>query len=467
MNSDPTRNTDPTRKTDGKDKASTNGFEEALAVIRQAVDRYRGCTDAEKERLRQDIGQLQEMEDKLTEGRVELVLFGEISTGKSALINALLGEVVAEVNIQGGWTKETRRVPWKETEYAAPGLEGSQLVLVDTPGINEVGDSDHEAIARHAARRGDLILFVTDSDINEVEYSAIVALTTVHKPILVVLNKIDLYSSEEIETLLRTLRTDRLRDLVPPENFVTVAADPRAIEEVTVGVGGRETSQWIKPAPEVSRLKTRILEILSRDGRALIALNAAMYAADKTDRIARLRMELREQKANQTIRSFAAVKALAVAVNPFVFADVLTGSAIDAAMVVALARIYGLQMSKVHAQGLIWSIVKAAGWVMASEFATHLLAGAFKTLTFGAGAVVTAIPQGAAAGYGSLIVGKAAKYYLEHGASWGEEAPKSVVQRILAETDKESVLEHLKAEITRKIQRTSLPEADTRARDAR
>ena len=65
--------------------------------------------------------------------------------------------------------------------------------------------------------------------------------------------------------------------------------------------------------------------------------------------------------------------------------------------------------------------------------------------------MLTALPQGAAAGYGSYIVGQAAKYYFEHGASWGGEAPKAVVTRILEATDKQSVLERLKAEINAKL----------------
>ena len=68
--------------------------------------------------------------------------------------------------------------------------------------------------------------------------------------------------------------------------------------------------------------------------------------------------------------------------------------------------------------------------------------------------------QGAAAGFGSYIVGQAAKYYFEHGASWGNEAPKTVVQRILAETDKDSVLQHLKDEISKKISRNVHSQAD-------
>lgn len=437
------------------DSATHRAFQDALATVRKAVERYRGCTPEEKEQLRNDLSQLQEMERKLTAGRVEIVIFGEISTGKSALINALAGKQVAEVDVQGGWTKQSQSVAWEETDYVIPGLDGSHLVLVDTPGINEVGDSDHETIARAAARRGDLILFVTDSDLNEVEYSAIVALTSVHKPILVVLNKKDLYSAEELDYLTRTLRDDRLSDLIPAENFVTTAADPREVEYVVQDEQGRERSEWQRPPADVTQLKARVLEILAHDGLALVALNAAMYAADKTDRIAKLRIELREQRANQMIWNFAATKAVAVGVNMIPVADVIGGTVVDVAMVVALSRVYGLEMSWVNAQGLIRSIAAAAGWVTATELATHLVVNVFKVLTGGTGTVLTAIPQGAAAGYGSYIVGNAAKYYLEHGASWGAESPKTVVRRILDQTDKQSVLEHLKDEIKKKIQRNA------------
>ena len=81
----------------------------------------------------------------------------------------------------------------------------------------------------------------------------------------------------------------------------------------------------------------------------------------------------------------------------------------------------------------------------------NVAAGSIKLLTAGAGTLLTAVPQSAAAGYGSFIVGQAAKYYFEHGASWGSEGPKTIVQRILNETDKASVVSHLKDEIRKKL----------------
>ena len=166
-----------------------------------------------------------------------------------------------------------------------------------------------------------------------------------------------------------------------------------------------------------------------------------MYAADRSDRIAVLKVRMREERANAIIWSYAAMKSIGVAMTPLPVADVLGGSAVDVTMVVTLAHVYGISLTWMNARKLIESILKAAGWVMLGEMATHLAASIFKGLTLGSGTVLTALPQGAAAGYGSFVVGQAAKYYFEHGASWGGEAPKTVVTRILQATDKKSVLE--------------------------
>jgi hypothetical protein len=50
-------------------------------------------------------------------------------------------------------------------------------------------------------------------------------------------------------------------------------------------------------------------------------------------------------------------------------------------------------------------------------------------------------------------VGQAARYYFEHGASWGQQGPKHVVAKILENTDKRSVLNRIKEEIKKKISR--------------
>lgn len=276
--------------------------------------------------MQHDLRQLQDMSNKLTSGRVEIVVFGEISTGKSALINAAVGKEVAAVDVQGGWTKEIWKVDWEGSGYCIPGLADSQVVLVDTPGLNEVGGAARAEMAREAAQRADLILFATDSDLNDTEFSALLTLAGVSKPLIVVITKKDLYSTEQRGRLLEVLRDDRLSNVISEEDIIMTAADPREVEYIIEDAKGNTRSEWRRPAPDVADLKARILELLERDGLALVTLNAAMYAADKSDRIASLRVQLRDKKASQTIWTYAVIKAAVVALNPVGGVDTLGGT---------------------------------------------------------------------------------------------------------------------------------------------
>jgi hypothetical protein len=317
--------------------------------------------------------------------------------------------------------------------------------------LNEVDGAQRAAMAHEAAARADLVLFVVDSDMNEVEYSALVELAASHKPIVLVLNKADLYTPQELGELLSVFRGPRLAGMVDPENVVTAKADPRQVEYYVESADGKTRQEWRKPAPDVMALRERILEVLSAEGNVLIALNAAMYAADKSDRMGAIRVRMRNEKATATIWSFAVMKALGVALNPYPVADVLGGTVCDATMVVTLGRIYGIPITTANARELVTSILQAAGLVMGVEWLVHAAAATFKGLTFGLGTVATALPQGAAAGWGSYVVGESARYYFEHGASWGPQGPKRVITRILENTDKRSVLQRLKEEIKKKI----------------
>ena len=97
------------------------------------------------------------------------------------------------------------------------------------------------------------------------------------------------------------------------------------------------------------------------------------------------------------------MKSLAVALNPVPAIDVFGGTAVDATMVVTLGRVYGIEVTTANARALVTSILKAAGWGDSSARRPVSYASSFfKGLTLGAGSVLTMLPQGAAAGYGSL-----------------------------------------------------------------
>lgn len=423
-------------------------FRRAIASIESTLVKLRKGTPQEQDRLQRDIEQLQTMYQKATTGRIEIVVFGEISTGKSALINALIGKPVAAVDVQGGWTRSVQEAKWENCEYRIPGLEQSEVILIDTPGINEVGGEIRGALAENTARRADLILFVIDSDVNETEYIALVELAAIQKPIILVMNKRDLYGPEQWEPLQRAI-AQRVADMVPPHHIVSTMADPRPIEVVVESLRGATTSRWERPAPDVAQLKSLILTTLEKEGLDLIAINAAMFAADKSDRISSLRIEMRNRRADQVIWTMAATKATVVALTPTVV-DIVSGIASDAVMIAMLAKVYGLEFSMVQSRRLAKAIGQAAGIFALGELVSWG-ASAIKLATVHLATPLTILPQGSAAGFSSYIIGQATKHYFEHGGSWGADSPKHVVKNILAATNRDSVLAHLKDEIRNRL----------------
>ena len=157
---------------------------------------------------------------------------------------------MAQVDVRGGWTKEIWSAAWSGCGYAVPGFDDSQVVLIDTPGINEVDGAERAQMARDAAPRADLILFVTDSDLNQTEYSALAELAATHKPIILVLNKIDNYTAAEQRSSSR-LADSRLRESCRART----SSKRRPIRAARIHHRGRrwQHAQRVSPRPAARR----------------------------------------------------------------------------------------------------------------------------------------------------------------------------------------------------------------------
>jgi len=199
---------------------------DALASLYKTLGDLDRATARERLSFSREIDKLRDLIEKLERGRIDIVLLGEISTGKSALINALAGENVAKVGVQGGVTRSAKRVPWVTHAYSVPGPGESAVELIDTPGLNEVEGGQRAELACSQAAAADLVLFVTDSDLNELEFRVLGELIDVHKPVILVLNKADLYTAGQLQDLKKSL-SERVRGIIPEENIVVASADPR------------------------------------------------------------------------------------------------------------------------------------------------------------------------------------------------------------------------------------------------
>ncbi len=347
-------------------------YADALASVRHAIDQFAGCSAEEKQALRKELGDLEAMVQKLESGRVEIVLFGEIDTGKSALINALVGQ-------RGGPSRRARRL---DPGRLAHPLGRLRLLhrrarpvasRVDRHAGHQRGR--RRAAGRDGARCGrpsrpDPVRHRLGSESARI-CRACRSWPESHKPILLVFNKTDNYTAEQRQILCDTF-AQRLRGIVAADDMIETSADPLPREYVIEAADGSTRSEFRRPAPQIEALKERILEVLARDGKALVALNGAMYAADRSDRITAMKLRMRDEQATAIIWSYAAMKSIAVALTPMPVVDVLGGSAVDATMVVTLAHVYGVPLTWNNARALIESILKAAGWVMLGEAATNV-----------------------------------------------------------------------------------------------
>jgi GTP-binding protein Era len=67
-----------------------------------------------REALAHDYEAVQGMLDKLQHGHLHIAVFGRVSTGKSSLLNALIGENKFSVSPLHGETKESSMQEWSE-----------------------------------------------------------------------------------------------------------------------------------------------------------------------------------------------------------------------------------------------------------------------------------------------------------------------------------------------------------------
>lgn len=393
--------------------------------------------------LAEDYQQLQLLLEKIEHGHIHIAVFGRVSVGKSALLNALLGEQQFSTSPLHGETTHAAHARWRE--YDAGGV-----FLIDTPGINEIAGEERERLAHDVASRCDLVLFVVDGDITDTEIKALRQAKGAAQRLLLVLNKIDRYSKAERELLLKVLR-ERTAGLIHPQDIITAAAQPAERIVILVDAEGNETETRRQPAPEVTALRERIWDILKAEGKTMAALNAGLFAGRFSDRLTREVIAVRRDLAEQIVRNYCLAKGVAVALNPVPIADILAAMATDAAMIVHLSRVYGLPISRGEAGSLLKTIFTQLAFLMGTVWAMNLVASALKGVSLGLSTLVTAAAQGAVAWYGTYVVGRAAEQYFAQGKSWGEGGPKRVVQDILDSLDRESLLAQAREDILSRL----------------
>ncbi|WP_202221311.1 GTP-binding protein [Okeania sp. KiyG1] len=441
-------------------KQGQQHWKRARASLRKALNRYSGLQNTAQKTttsefsssLKTQLDLLKSNIDKLDQGVIQIAVFGLVSRGKSAVLNALLSEKILETGPLNGVTQWPRTIRWTPNIFInSHQQEKAKIDLIDTPGLDEVAGQVRGEMAKEVTRKADLILFVVSGDLTRTEYDALRELRKAKKPLILVFNKIDLYTEAEREDIYHNLqniavdKSEELEDIYPPTEVVMVSAEPAPIPVRIEWSDGNVTHEWETPSPQIDPLKQKIITILEREGRSLLALNALVQAREAEVTIAHKTVKIKQDEADDLIWDFAKYKALAVALNPVAIIDVMGTTVIDLALIRSLSRLYNLPMTSYEA-GKLWKvIIFSEGGMLLGELGSSLLLGLGKVgVTSYAGVAITQASIGA---YGTYAIGRATKVYLEKGCTWGPLGQDIVIQDILNQVEPDTIIYRLQQEL--------------------
>ena len=152
--------------------------------------------------------------------RVHISFFGKRNAGKSSVINAVTGQDLAIVSSVRGTTTDP---VYKTMELLPLG----PVMIIDTPGIDDEGELGALRVRKsyQVLNKTDIAILVVDSTTGKGE-EELALIHRFHKkgiPYLVVYNKIDLLSGEEVRDLAMSIR---------PGEVLVSAADGMNIQEL-------------------------------------------------------------------------------------------------------------------------------------------------------------------------------------------------------------------------------------------
>ena len=389
--------------------AKTEAAEETLRAVRQQVGQIQD--EVSRQAL---LSRSREIESTLSRGELQVVVFGTGSAGKTSLVNALLGRMVGRVDAPMGTTEvgETYRLKLK-------GLN-RDILITDTPGILEAGvaGTQREQLARQLATEADLLLFVVDNDLRRSEYQPLRTLAEIGKRSLIVLNKTDLYTEADQETILARLR-ERVRGFIATTDIVAIAANPQSVL--------LENSETFQPEPDIMPLLRRMAAVLRAEGEDLVADNILLQSQRLGEDARKLIDAQRRRQAEKVVERFQWIGAGVVSVMPLPVVDLLATAAVNAQMVVEIGRIYGCELNLERGRELALSLAKTLASLGIVKGAIELLSTALQlnVATFMIGRAI----QGVTAAYLTRIAGKSFIEYFRHDQDWGDGGMTEVVQR--------------------------------------
>ena len=278
-------------------------------------------TNHEKGIFNKEIISFNQQLFRLKEKKIRIGIYGKSGVGKSSILNLLLNKNVFKTDIINGSTKKVEVEEWLLNHQSLKGIE-----LLDCPGFdfcnNKLPTETYEQI-----NNSELILFTISGDLNRNEVIKINSFINNGKKIIILLNKIDIWSENELKEIIKNIKSKLPQDLKIP---------------------------IIKNSE--NNIKKYLLDTINNYGEILLLLNSFQLADKLFLKIKKQRLKKRQKEAQTIIGKFATIKASGVALNPLILFDIAGSFALDTALISELSKVYGLSLKGESARKIIRKI---------------------------------------------------------------------------------------------------------------
>lgn len=286
--------------------------------------------------------ELEKLNQRKASGKLFISVFGDISTGKSSLIKALLPndyqQQTLQVDVVGGSTQAIQ-------EYNSMLPAGDELILIDLPGRNET-EGTWDAAVQEEAIRSQIVIYVTDIDLTRTQFNDVQELLAFKKPLIIAVNKSDRYRQEEKSSL---------------EQHILQQFDPQQIKQLQVvftSAGGQEEIIRIYPdgreeavirdrKPDIAELSDSLQTIIDQQYDTLEQLRETSVFQLTQHKLDAAKHEHRNQQAQTIIHQSTrnAVLGAMAAVSPGT--DLIIQGVLATRMTQQLCKLYDVPVKQI------------------------------------------------------------------------------------------------------------------------
>jgi len=328
----------------------------------------------------QALEEIREQRRRASGGEIYIAVYGEISSGKSSLVQALVPGIELETDPRAGTTTNIRHYSWQ-----AP--SGDRIIIADLPGFNLKDDQ----AAIEETRRAHLVIFLCDSDLTGSQMAQLAYLKGLNKPIVLALNKADQYSAEELDAFRNRFQE---RTGLEKSQIVTISTGGR--EEVIRMLGEDIEQRTDRPRkPEIAGLRAAVQRILDQDRELVESLHETAVLMLASEKLDAARNRRRDELAGELVNKYsrrAVVGALA-AVAPG--SDLVIQGVLATQLMRELSKLYDIPVKEMEIESFLQL---ASGKVRNMTAITLAIAGnalkAFPGLGTVSGGLVHAVAYG-------------------------------------------------------------------------